>query len=81
MTEASVSFAGNLTDDPGVRSTHDGIARAMFRGRGRGAGAEPPVDDDQDHEESGSVASSTRDATVRDVGEACWRSAPSCPCC
>jgi hypothetical protein len=29
MTEASVSFAGNLTDDPEVRYTHDGIARAM----------------------------------------------------
>ena len=31
MTEASVSFAGNLTDDPEVRSTEGGIARAMFR--------------------------------------------------
>jgi single-strand DNA-binding protein len=31
MTEAAVSFAGNLTDDPEVRYTHDGIARAMFR--------------------------------------------------
>jgi single-strand DNA-binding protein len=31
MTEASVSFAGNLTDDPGVRHTEGGIARAMFR--------------------------------------------------
>jgi single-strand DNA-binding protein len=31
MTEPSVSFAGNLTDDPEVRYTHDGIARAMFR--------------------------------------------------
>jgi single-strand DNA-binding protein len=31
MTEASVSFAGNLTDDPEVRSTESGIARAMFR--------------------------------------------------
>jgi single-strand DNA-binding protein len=31
MTEASVSFAGNLTDDPQVRYTHGGIARAMFR--------------------------------------------------
>jgi single-strand DNA-binding protein len=30
MTEASVSFAGNLTDDPELRHT-DGIARAMFR--------------------------------------------------
>jgi single-strand DNA-binding protein len=30
MTEAAVSFAGNLTDDPEVRST-EGIARAMFR--------------------------------------------------
>jgi len=31
MTEASVSFAGNLTDDPEVRYTEAGIARAMFR--------------------------------------------------
>jgi single-strand DNA-binding protein len=31
MTEASVSFAGNLTDDPEVRNTETGIARAMFR--------------------------------------------------
>jgi single-stranded DNA-binding protein len=31
MTEASVSFAGNLTDDPEVHYTEGGIARAMFR--------------------------------------------------
>ena len=31
MTEAAVSFAGNLTDDPELRHTEDGIARAMFR--------------------------------------------------
>jgi single-stranded DNA-binding protein len=31
MAEASVSFAGNLTDDPEVRYTEAGIARAMFR--------------------------------------------------
>jgi single-strand DNA-binding protein len=31
MTEASVSFAGNLTDDPEVRYTESGIARAMLR--------------------------------------------------
>jgi single-strand DNA-binding protein len=31
MTEASVRFAGNLTDDPEVRYTQDGIARAKFR--------------------------------------------------
>src|SRR5512132_3826421 len=31
MTEANVSFAGNLTDDPEVRYTEGGIARAMFR--------------------------------------------------
>jgi single-strand DNA-binding protein len=31
MTEASVSFAGNLTDDPEIRHTEAGIARAMFR--------------------------------------------------
>jgi single-strand DNA-binding protein len=31
MTEAAVSFAGNLTQDPEVRYTEAGIARAMFR--------------------------------------------------
>jgi hypothetical protein len=31
MTEASVSFAGNRTDNPEVRSTEAGIARDMFR--------------------------------------------------
>jgi single-strand DNA-binding protein len=31
MTEASVSFAGNLTAAPELRHTEAGIARAMFR--------------------------------------------------
>ena len=31
MTEAAVSFAGNLTDNPEVHSTEGGIARARFR--------------------------------------------------
>jgi single-strand DNA-binding protein len=31
MTEAAVSFAGNLTDNPKVGYTESGIARAMFR--------------------------------------------------
>jgi single-strand DNA-binding protein len=31
MTEATVSFAGNLTDQPEVRYTGGGIARARFR--------------------------------------------------
>jgi single-strand DNA-binding protein len=31
MTEASVSLAGNLTDQPEVRYTDGGIARTMFR--------------------------------------------------
>jgi single-strand DNA-binding protein len=31
MTDASVSFAGNLTDNPEVRYTDEGIARTMFR--------------------------------------------------
>jgi single-strand DNA-binding protein len=31
MTEASVSFAGNLTNNPELRHTEGGIARAMFR--------------------------------------------------
>ena len=30
-TEASFSFTGNLTDDPEVRYTEGGNARAMFR--------------------------------------------------
>jgi single stranded DNA-binding protein len=142
MTEAAVSFAGNLTDQPEVRYTDSGIARAMFRvavsgrreqepsfftvvvwrdqaehaaqslskgspvvvvgrlqqrawtaedGSARSTievnaeefGAKPAMgdgDDDHDHAEPGAVANST-DAMVRDVGEACWRSAPSCPCC
>jgi single-strand DNA-binding protein len=31
VTEAANSFAGNLTDQPEVRDTEGGIARAMFR--------------------------------------------------
>jgi single-strand DNA-binding protein len=31
MTEPSVSFAGNLTDDPELRHTEGGIARTRFR--------------------------------------------------
>ena len=31
MTEVSISFAGNLTDDPEVRYTEGGITRAVFR--------------------------------------------------
>jgi single-strand DNA-binding protein len=31
MTEAALSFAGNLTDQPELRHTDSGIARAMFR--------------------------------------------------
>jgi single-strand DNA-binding protein len=31
MTEAAVSFAGNLTDDPELRHTEAAIARAVFR--------------------------------------------------
>jgi single-strand DNA-binding protein len=31
MTEPSVSLAGNLTDQPEVRYTEGGTARAMFR--------------------------------------------------
>ena len=31
MTEAAVSFAGNLTDDPELRHIGSGIARVVFR--------------------------------------------------
>jgi single-strand DNA-binding protein len=37
MTEASVGFAGNLTDQPEVRYTDSGIARVMLRVAVRGA--------------------------------------------
>jgi single-stranded DNA-binding protein len=37
MTEPSVSFAGNLTDDPEVRYTESGIARGV-----PGGGVGPP---------------------------------------
>jgi len=36
MTQASVSFAGNRTDDPELRHTEGGIARAMVRVAGSG---------------------------------------------
>jgi single-strand DNA-binding protein len=42
MTEASVGFAGNLTDQPEVRYTEGGIARATFRvAVSRGRDGEP----------------------------------------
>ena len=62
-------------------------ACAGGRGHGPRARAEPSMgggNDDQGDEEPGPVASSTSDTTVRDAGKgaaACWRSAPSCPCC
>jgi single-stranded DNA-binding protein len=31
MTEAAVGFVGNLIEDPEIRYTEGGIARAMFR--------------------------------------------------
>jgi single-stranded DNA-binding protein len=31
MTEAAISFAGNLTDNPELRHTEAGIARVVFR--------------------------------------------------
>ena len=39
MTEAAVSFAGNLTEDPEVCYTESGIARAMVRVACRGGGS------------------------------------------
>jgi single-stranded DNA-binding protein len=37
MTEAAVSFAGNLTDDPEVRYTEGGIVRRRSGGPSRPA--------------------------------------------
>jgi single-strand DNA-binding protein len=42
MTEAAVSFAGNLTDQPELRHTGGGIARAMFRVAGSGRREQEP---------------------------------------
>jgi single-strand DNA-binding protein len=42
MTEAAVSFAGNLTDQPELRHTEAGIARAMFRVAGSGRREQGP---------------------------------------
>jgi single stranded DNA-binding protein len=42
MTEAAVSFAGNLTDDPELRHTESGIARAVFRVAVSGRRAQEP---------------------------------------
>jgi hypothetical protein len=42
MTEPSVSFAGNLTDQLEVRYTEGGIARAMFRVAVAAAGTRRP---------------------------------------
>jgi single-strand DNA-binding protein len=42
MTEPSVSFAGNLTDDPEVRHTESGLARAMVRVAVSGRRAQEP---------------------------------------
>ena len=39
MTEASISFAGDLTDDPQLQPAERVIARAMFRVGVRSAGA------------------------------------------
>jgi single-stranded DNA-binding protein len=39
MTEVAVSFAGNLTDDPELRHTEAGIARARFRVAVRAGGS------------------------------------------
>jgi Single-strand binding protein family len=90
MTEANVSLAGNLTDDPELRHTEGGITQAMFRVAVSGRREQEAsfftviVWRDQDDEEPEPVASSTSDATVRDAGEggaACRRPAPLCPCC
>jgi single-strand DNA-binding protein len=42
MTEAAVSFAGNLTDDPELRHTESGVARAVFRVAVSGRRAQEP---------------------------------------
>jgi single-stranded DNA-binding protein len=61
------------------RTADDGSARSVVEVVAEELGAEPPVGDGDDHQgdtQLRAVADST-DAMVRDLGEACSRSAPS----
>jgi single-strand DNA-binding protein len=78
MTEAAVSFAGNLTDDPELRHTEAGIARAMFRVAVSGRREQEPsfltviVWRDQAEHASQSLAKGSRVVVVGRLQQRSW---------
>jgi single-strand DNA-binding protein len=78
MTEASVSFAGNLTDDPELRHTESGIARARFRVAVSGRREQEPwfftviVWRDQAEHASQSLAKGSRVVVVGRLQQRSW---------
>src|ERR671910_3879159 len=78
MTEAAVSFAGNLTDDPEIRSTESGIARAMFRVAVSGRREQEPsfftvvVWRDQAEHAAGSLSKGSRVVVVGRLQQRSW---------
>jgi len=78
MFEASVSFAGNLTDDPELRHTEGGIARAMFRVAVNGRPEEEPsfftviVWRDQAEHAAESLAKGSRVVVVGRLQQRAW---------
>jgi single-strand DNA-binding protein len=78
MTEAAVSFAGNLTEDPEVRYTDGGIARAIFRVAVSGRREQEPsfftviVWRDQAEHASQSLAKGSRVVVVGRLQQRSW---------
>ena len=78
MTEASVSLAGNLTEDPEVRYTGAGIARARFRVAVSGRREQEPsfftvvVWRDQAEHASESLAKGSRVVVVGRLQQRAW---------
>jgi single-strand DNA-binding protein len=79
MPDASVSFAGNLTDDPEVRHTDGGITRTMFRVAvsGRSRDSEPSfftvvVWRDQAEHAAQSLAKGSRVVVVGRLQQRAW---------
>jgi single-strand DNA-binding protein len=78
MTEPSVSFAGNLTEDPEVRYTDSGIARTIFRVAVPGRREQEPsfftviVWRDQAEHATQSLAKSSRVVVVGRLQQRAW---------
>jgi single-strand DNA-binding protein len=78
MNEASVSFAGNLTDDPELRYTEGGISRATLRVAVSGRREQEPsfftvvVWRDQAEHAAGSLAKGSRVVVVGGLQQRAW---------